>query len=71
MSLINSSLPSGAHVTIFFGFPDTVRLGAAEGADELGTGGGGVDVAGESLRVLAIDLSASSNGLMDDGCATL
>lgn len=32
--------------------------------------GGGVAVAGESLRAFAIDFNASSNGLNDDGCAT-
>lgn len=68
MSLIISSLPSGAHVTVFFCLPDVTVLVDATGANE-GCAGGGVAVAGESLRPFAIDLSASSNGFIEEGCA--
>ena len=68
MSFIRSSSPSGAQVTRFRGLPFAFRLddAAIGGADV----GGGVAVAGESLRAFAIDFNASSNGLNDDGCAT-
>ena len=83
MSLICSSLPSGAHVTDFLGFPALFspndagadRLVAADcpTPDELGSRpGGGVDVDAVTEEPAGdpYDLSSSSNGLIDDGCAT-
>ena len=83
MSLICSSLPSGAHVTDFLGFPALFspneagadRLVAADcpAPDELGSRpGGGVDVDAVTEEPAGdpYDLSSSSNGLIDDGCAT-
>lgn len=43
---------------------------AAAGAT-LVTGRGGVDAKGDSFRAFPIDLSASWNGSIDEGCATL
>lgn len=73
MSLICSSFPSGAQVTDLLGFPFLVNpdgpaatVTAVEGpAVGGGTDGGGV----ADAPVEANDLSTSSNGLNDDGCA--
>lgn len=64
-----SSEPSGAQVTDFF-LPSFRFESAGPEAAVVADVGGGVAVAGESLRGLT-DLRISSNGLYDDGCATL
>ena len=56
---------SGAQVTDFFFSPYFERLFVCEAVNT----GGGVDVAGDSLRVFIV-LSTSWKGSTDDGCAT-
>lgn len=78
MSLILSSMPGGAQVTVFFFVPLLLRplLCACACPCAWFCGGvsdvdGGVLTAGESRLVLRpIDFSASSNGFTEDGCAT-
>lgn len=73
MSLICSSCPSGAQVTDLLGFPFLVKpdgpvvavIGVEGPAVADGTDGGGV----ADAPVEPYDLSTSSNGLNDDGCA--
>jgi len=60
--------PSGAQVTDFFFLPSLVRPVVCGGV--LAEVGGGVETAGDSFRALAIDLRASWNGSIDEGCAT-
>lgn len=70
MKRTDSSLSSDAHETDFFRFP----LFVTPACVCCNTNGGvpvdgGVDTTGDSLRAF-MDLSASWNGSMDDGCAT-
>lgn len=66
--LTNSSSVSGAQVTDFF-LPSFLSSAGRAGL-LVETFGGGVAVAGESLRGFS-DLTSSSKGLYEDGCATL
>ena len=72
MKRTDSSLSSGAHETDFLCFPFFAMPGCVccntSGGVELAGKAGGVETTGESLRDF-IDLSASWNGSIDDGCA--
>lgn len=69
MILIRSSLPSGAQVTDFFLPSFFSSFTPTETLDGVALVGGGVDVAGDSVRGFR-DFMMSSKGLNDDGCAT-
>lgn len=56
-------------MTDFFFCPDFVK--PFKGGDLRAAMGGGVDAAGESRFAFAIDLRASWNGSIEDGCAML
>lgn len=70
MIRIDSSCSLGAQVTVFFFCPDFVKPNVVV-VEELLINGGGVNIAGDSFRVFAIDLRASWNGSNEDGCAIL